>query len=82
MDGSGNLYGTTVNNGPCDLGSVFELMPSNGGWIHKVLHNFAGSTDGQRPRSTVVIDANGNLYGTASTAAGVYDFGLVWEITP
>jgi uncharacterized repeat protein (TIGR03803 family) len=44
------------------------------------LHSFGGS-DGAYPISNLVIDGNGNLYGTAS-AGGAYGYGVVWELTP
>jgi len=73
MDSAGNLYGTT-------LSSVYELTPSGGGWSFTTLHLFNGS-DGNVVYGAVAIDANGNLYGTASSG-GAYGYGTVWEITP
>ena len=80
MDGAGNLYGTTVCDGANGIGNVFELTPSGGSWTYKDLHDFAVS-DGAYPFSNVVIDAQGNVYGTASEA-GADGGGVVWEITP
>ncbi|MGA2904887.1 MAG: choice-of-anchor tandem repeat GloVer-containing protein [Candidatus Korobacteraceae bacterium] len=79
MDGAGNLYGTTA----CDVpnGTVFKLTPSDDGtWTYTLLHGFT-DPDGALPFGGVVIDANGNLYGTTS-AGGQYGYGVVWEITP
>lgn len=59
---------------------MFKLTPSNGGWIYTDLHDFTGGSDGGLPRSSVVLDANGNLYGTASIG-GANGYGVVWEIT-
>jgi uncharacterized repeat protein (TIGR03803 family) len=83
MDGAGNLYGTTICDGAYFLGSVFELTPSDDGtWTLTSLHDFAGvHNDGTQPSSNVVIDANGNLYGT-TIAGGAHGHGVVWEITP
>jgi uncharacterized repeat protein (TIGR03803 family) len=79
MDAAGNLYGTTTCTVP--NGTVFELTPSNDGtWTYTLLHGFTGP-DGEYPECNVVIDANGNLYGTTS-AGGLYGYGVVWEITP
>ena len=80
MDAAGNLYGTTVNGGSHGFGNVFKLTPSGGSWVYTDLYDFTGSSDGGEPLSNVVMDANGNLYGTAST--GGSDNGVVWEITP
>jgi uncharacterized repeat protein (TIGR03803 family) len=76
------IYGTTTNTGPLGIGdgAVYELTLFNGIWTQTVLHYFGGS-DGQYPVSSVLVDANGNLYGTASYG-GAYGNGVVWEITP
>lgn len=83
MDAAGNLYGTTYyggNNNFGGQGTVFKLTPANGGWTYTSLHNFNGS-DGAYPMSSLVSDANGNLYGT-TTNGGTRDAGVVFEITP
>ena len=91
-DTAGNLLGTTLGGtsspGHNDYGSVFKLMPSDGGWIETSLHDFLGGSDGGFPVSNVVRDASGNLYGTASCSGnadcqnGGGGGGVVWEITP
>lgn len=86
MDSAGNIYGTNFAGGPNFIGNVFKLTPSESGWTYTDLYDFNGITDGGYPRSNVVLDANGNLYGTAS-ACGRYEcttgnYGVVWEITP
>lgn len=85
MDKAGNVYGTTYCGGPTNLGSVFKLTPSGGAWTYTDLHDFTGS-EGSNPASTLVIDSNGNLYGTASTGgtgmACNGGCGVVFEITP
>lgn len=71
IDGSGNIYGTTVyygGNTGCGgvgCGVVFELSPVAGGWKASLLHTFAGgAADGGNPSSTLLLDSSGNLYGT------------------
>jgi uncharacterized repeat protein (TIGR03803 family) len=81
MDGEGSLYGTTYCDGAHSQGSVFKLTHINGGWTFTSVYSFTGLSDGEWPSSNVVIDANGNLYGTASQG-GAYGYGVVWEITP
>jgi uncharacterized repeat protein (TIGR03803 family) len=75
MDKEGNLYGTTEfggAGGEClfgaasGCGTVFELAKSEGDWTETVLYSFQnnGTDDGNYPLASVVLDANGNLYGT------------------
>ncbi len=64
LDQAGNLYGTAsaaAVTSPYD-GSVFELTPSNGGWIFNILYSFPGGTSGA-PGGGVVFDSQGNLWG-------------------
>jgi uncharacterized repeat protein (TIGR03803 family) len=80
MDAYGNLYGTTTDNGADYVGTVFELSPSVAGWVLTTLHTFFYG-DGGRPISNLVLDADGNLYGTTSEG-GMYGGGNIFEITP
>jgi hypothetical protein len=70
MDAAGNLYATST------AGFVFKLTPSGGSWIYTDLHNLNGE-----PIGGVVVDANGNLYGTTEDTSGSA-WGEVWELTP
>ena len=81
FDAAGNLYGTTNGDGLYGAGSVFRLTPSNGAWIYTSLHDFTGGSDGGYPVGTLVLDANGNLYGTTSYG-GHNTVGVVFKITP
>jgi len=80
-DAAGNLYGITYDDGAYGNGSVFRLSPSGGGWSFTDLYDFTGGSDGRCPYGGVLLDADGNLYGTAE-GGGQYDVGVVWEITP
>ena len=89
MDAAGNLYGTTYEDGAFEYGSVFKLSPqSDGSWLYSDLHDFTpGSTDGRWPVGSVFVDANGNLFGTASGGGDrshceTVGCGVIWEITP
>jgi uncharacterized repeat protein (TIGR03803 family) len=81
MDSVGNLYGTTTGDGTYDAGNVFKLTPYMKTWIYTDLHDFTGGSNGGNPISNVVFDAQGNLFGTA-TSGGANGHGVVWKITP
>jgi len=85
LDAAGNLYGTTNNDGFYGVGSAFKLTPSGNRWTYTTLHDFCKDfptcSDGAQPFSDLVMDADGNLYGTASIG-GEYGYGVVFEITP
>jgi uncharacterized repeat protein (TIGR03803 family) len=84
-DSTGNFYGTTVGggiftcvNGSIGCGVVFKLAPDG---TETVLHAFQGGSDGDLPRSGLIADKIGNLYGT-TTAGGPNGYGTVFELTP
>lgn len=88
LDQSGGLYGTT-SAWPTE-GLVFKLTQNKrGGWTEQVLHTFCFRTscyDGDYPTSTLILDHQGNLYGT--TASGGYvggctlGCGVVFRLAP
>ena len=100
FDGAGNLYGATYFGGgkgtTCNpdyqyCGTVFELSPpktKGGKWTEKVLHSFAGGTDGANPNGGLILDSKGDVYGT--TYIGGYNCphnsnqgcGTVFELKP
>jgi uncharacterized repeat protein (TIGR03803 family) len=77
-DSQGNLYGTTYHGGAAGRGTVFEVTPTG---TEKVPFSFTGSKTGLHPvRTTLIQDAQGNLYGT--TLGGPQGMGAVFELTP
>jgi uncharacterized repeat protein (TIGR03803 family) len=75
------VYGTTVGGGTDNGGVVFQIGPSG---QETVLYDFCQQTkcaDGQYPYASLIKDAAGSLYGTAS-AGGINNGGVVFEITP
>ncbi len=81
IDASGNLYGTTYRDGADGYGSVFRLTNSGESWTFTDLHDFTSGNDGCYPSGNIAIDAQGNLYSTASDC-GEYRQGVIWEIAP
>jgi uncharacterized repeat protein (TIGR03803 family) len=86
-DNNGNLYGTTFVGGGSGCGgqgcgTVFKIAPDG---TEAVLHRFSGS-DGAGPRAGVILDRQGNLYGTTtgggSGCGGPAGCGTVFKIAP
>jgi uncharacterized repeat protein (TIGR03803 family) len=74
---NGNFYGTTVNGGTNELGTVFEVT-TNG--VLTRLYSFTGGDDGANPYASLTLGTNGNFYGT-SAYGGADGWGTVFEIT-
>ena len=84
LDAAGNLYGTAAYGGTPGNGSVFELSPpaiSGGAWTETTLHHFVGGSDGEVPVSGVILDSNGNVYGT-TYYGGAANAGTIFELSP
>jgi uncharacterized repeat protein (TIGR03803 family) len=88
LDASGSLYGVTSlgGGGACSggCGTVFKVSPSG---VMTILYGFTGATtDGKYPEGTLVMDAEGNLYGTTSgggtsgDACNNYGCGTVYKL--
>lgn len=78
------LYGTTMEGGtgPGDTGYGIVYAASATTGKETILHTFAGQQpngDGAEPYGGVVLDANGNLFGTTFTG-GQYNYGTIYEI--
>ncbi len=80
LDTAGNVYGTTPGGGTGGAGTVYQLMPSNGGWLENVLVYFDG-TNGAYPYGNLIIDASGNLYGVANGGQNGYE-SVVYKLAP
>jgi uncharacterized repeat protein (TIGR03803 family) len=94
-DPYGNLFGTTEYKGDGGSGgTVFELTRSGKTWTLATLYSFCtelNCPDGSAPEAGVVMDASGNLYGTApyggtsnSDCYGYFSFGgcgVAFELT-
>jgi hypothetical protein len=74
-DDAGNLYGTNFGDGGHDSGNVYELSPSNGGWIFNELYNYGGFGEGTT--EYLVMDSAGNIYGGTSASGN----GTIFKLT-
>jgi uncharacterized repeat protein (TIGR03803 family) len=80
FDSVGNLYGTASEGGrsSCSYGCgvVFELSPVSTHWTESVLYSFCGGCgDGENPGGGLIMDPEGNLYGStfAYPGSGVFE---------
>lgn len=85
-DADGNLYGTTEQGGKYNSGIVFKLIPNakKTKYTEHILKNFcakANCTDGGFPETGLIMDVDGNLYGTTG-GGGKFGGGAVFKMTP
>lgn len=83
MDATGNLYGTAVGGGN-GFGTVFEMeRKADGKFNFKPLYRFCHGSceDGAQPFGALILDTQGNLYGTTSRG-GNNNNGVVFELSP
>jgi uncharacterized repeat protein (TIGR03803 family) len=83
MDSAGNLYGTTEDGGTgCvttnGCGTVFKLAPNG---TETVLYAFTNGSDGGYPEAGLIMDKEGNLYGTTDDG-GANAYGTVFKVAP
>jgi len=93
FDAAGNLYGTTSIGGHSHInclagcGTIYRLSRTTSGGVHeRVLHRFLDAfSEGAEPRTGLVIDAAGNLYGTTyyggNPSCASNGCGTVFELT-
>ncbi len=77
LDSSGNLYGTTYAGGAYGYGTIFKLSPAG---VETVLYNFIGQPDAGNPVGRLLMDKQGNVYGTTSFG-GTRGVGAVYELS-
>lgn len=82
LDRAGDIFGVTMaggNRGCVPLfwvyrgcGTAFELIRSHNVWKKRILHVFSGGPDGGNPVTSLILDSQGNLYGTAHCGGETY----------
>lgn len=90
----GNVYGANSQGGGMGCGTngcgtIFKLSPParicanlNCPWPATVLYTFGGGSDGFDPRSAVIFDQAGSLYGTTFYGGDInYCCGVVYELS-
>jgi hypothetical protein len=98
FDKNGNLYGATTDGGSVSIcqnswcGTVYQLSPGQKGWTETMLHVFQGYAqgDGGAPAGGVILDGDGNVYGTTAYGGtgncnllgSVVGCGTVYQMSP
>ena len=77
VDSSGNIYGVTFQGGQFGDGSIFEIFAAN--HTKADLYDFGATADDGVNPDTIVMDSNGNIFGTARNG-GQYSLGNVFEL--
>jgi uncharacterized repeat protein (TIGR03803 family) len=78
---NGNLYGTTVNGGSNNAGTVFKITTAG---KLTTIYNFCSQAlcaDGFGPQGALLLASNGSFYGVTAEG-GAYSYGTVFKITP
>jgi hypothetical protein len=75
VDANGNIFGTGTGGGDANCndgcGGVYELVAQGDGtYQERVLHVFIGGRDGAVPFGGVLLDSQGNVYGTTVEGGG------------
>jgi uncharacterized repeat protein (TIGR03803 family) len=80
-DSRGSLYGTTEGGGTgaCPGGGCGTVYKIDSHGTETILHSFGYPRDGIAPYAAVILDDQGNLYGTASARASG-NLGLIFRI--
>jgi uncharacterized repeat protein (TIGR03803 family) len=76
--GKGTFYGFTPYGGSFGDGTFYQITA---GGKETVLYTFHNGPDGGFPSGAPILDASGNVYGTANTG-GATGNGAVFEFTP
>ena len=87
FDNAGNLYGASFQGGGSGCGgwgcgTVFQLTRVKKQWQERVLYAFTGGADGSQPYESVILDSQGNLYGTTFGGGDASGHGVVYKLTP
>lgn len=74
----GNLYGTTLEGGDGQRGTVYRISPTG---TFSVIHHFRGGRDdGSTPEGQLIVGADDKLYGT-TMLGGSNDRGTIYRIS-
>ncbi|MGO8672891.1 MAG: choice-of-anchor tandem repeat GloVer-containing protein [Capsulimonadaceae bacterium] len=73
-----DLYGTAGDGGANGAGAVYKISITGD---YHLVYSFSGGSDGGGPYTSLVLDSDGNLYGTTGKG-GANGYGTVFQLTP
>lgn len=73
----GNLYGMTETGGSYGSGTIYRITPTG---VYTVLRHLQSATDGNSPRSTLVLARDGHMYGM-TYSGGASGGGTIFRMT-
>jgi len=74
----GNFYGTTVQGGSSNGGTVFKITPAG---TESLLHSMTGGSDGFNPYSVLLLGVDKAFYST-TYVGGTSSLGTVFKVVP
>jgi uncharacterized repeat protein (TIGR03803 family) len=82
VDGDGNVYGVTDEDGKNGFGVVYKLTPSVSGYTESVLHAFSGPPDGVAADGALVFDGT-SFWGTTYEGGDTKcNCGIIYSLSP
>jgi len=73
------MYGVNTQGGTANFGNVYQLSKVGNGWIETPIYSFQGQLDGAYPTAGVIVDSDGNLFGTTAEG-GSHGYGTVYKL--
>ena len=84
IDANGDIFGTTSAGGEFDEGTAFEIAKGTNGYasapVTLVTFGATGLSGGENPNGGLVVDGDGNLYGTTQRGGGTNVLGTAFEV--
>jgi uncharacterized repeat protein (TIGR03803 family) len=80
FDADGNLYGVTSGGGVSNYGTVYQLAQDGTLTLLHVFRALSSEFGAQDPQGSLIMDSNGNLYGTTVLGGSGGGNGTVWKL--